>query len=275
MPSTPEPAGLPADLRYAIQFSPRLYRNRLTALGVLCQEITGVVRECSDAGVADVKLRWWEEEIGLILDGKARHPAAQAFHAECAALRLARRPFIEFVDGVRQDIHAPGFATFQDVELYCSRRGAAFAELTARLCDAESGAIFELARRMGSIRQLANIVSQSGADAQFGRVYFAAEDLRKHKLDQHVRAGIHSDAGLKALLADYTERAREWARNTAVPAATAAQSLITARILARLALARLDRLDRRNFVTGAEPVELSPLGMLLTAWSAARHPSLI
>jgi phytoene synthase len=275
MPSTPESAGLPADLRYAIQFSPRLYRNRLTAFGVLCQEITGVLRECSDAGVADVKLRWWEEEIGLMLDGKARHPAAQALHAECGALHLPRRPFIELVDGVRQNIRAPGSATFQEVEMYCSRRGGAFAELTARICDAESGAVCELARRMGNIWQLANIVGQSGADAQVGRIYFAAEDLRKHKLDQHVHDGVHSETGLKALLADYTERAREWARTSAIPAATAAQALITARTLARLALARLGRLERRDFVTSAEPVELSPLGMLLTAWSAARHPSLI
>lgn len=276
MPPTPDTAALPADLRYAIQFSPRTYRARLTALGMLHREITGVVHECTDAGIAEVKLRWWEEETGLMPDGKARHPVARAFHAECANVNLPHCPFVELIDGVRQEIHAPAFAAFTDVERYCNRRGGAFAELTARVCDADSGEVCEQARRLGSIRQLAGIVTQSGADAQFGRVYFAADDLRKHKLDQHVQAGMHSDAGLKALLADYTERAREWAGHITVPPPTAVQMpLITARILARLALARLTRLERRGFVTGTEPVELSPLSMLLTAWSAARRPFLI
>jgi hypothetical protein len=50
-------AGLPLDLRHAVQFSPDRYRAKLTALCALYGEIREIPHECRDPAVAETKLR--------------------------------------------------------------------------------------------------------------------------------------------------------------------------------------------------------------------------
>ncbi|MGH8372376.1 MAG: squalene/phytoene synthase family protein [Gammaproteobacteria bacterium] len=271
--SHPDPlTGIPADLRYAIQFSPEKYRARLIALATLYTEIREIPQECRDPGVAETKLRWWEEEIELMLDGKPRHPTSQMFWANHGKLNLTNRLFLDIIDSARQDLSPPSFPAFENVMHYCRQRGGAFTALAVGLCNAESLVTLSAARNIGCAWQLAGIVTRSAVDAQLGRVYFAAEDLRKHHVDQHVVEGVHSDTGLKALLADYSM----WAQRLIEDARGATpelerDNLVAASILAAFALGRLRKLARRHFVTGARTVELSPFSALLTAWSTARR----
>lgn len=274
MVSTVSDVRLPVDLRYAVQFSPPPYRQRLRALCALYQEIREVLLECRDASVAETKLRWWEEEIDLMLDGKARHPVARAFQSHRLGTHLTGKLFVDIVDSARQDINPPSFAEFDSVRRYCNRRGGALATIAARLCGTESLITMTAARDLGCGWQLLDIVTRSGADAQLGRVYFAADDLRQHRVDQHVVDGVHSDAGLRSLLADYVERARQLIEN-AVEATPPSErdNLVTSAILTSLALARARKLARRDFRTGPKPVELSGFSALFTAWTAARRAS--
>ncbi|HET7922462.1 MAG TPA: squalene/phytoene synthase family protein [Gammaproteobacteria bacterium] len=265
-------AGIPADLRYAIQFSPSDCRERLVALCALYLEIRDILRECSDPGIAETKLRWWEEEIELMLDGKARHPVSRAFWVLHGKLNLTNRLFLDMVDSTRQDLRPPGFAAFDDVVRYCKQRGGAFTALAAGLCSADSLISLSAARNLGCAWQLAGIVMHSAADAQRGRVYFAAEDLRLHHLDRHVIEGVHSDTGLKALLSDYAMRAERLMDEAhAATPETERGTLVTAEILAALARKRLHKLARRNFTIRAGTMELSPFSALLTTWSTARR----
>ncbi|HET7396472.1 MAG TPA: squalene/phytoene synthase family protein [Gammaproteobacteria bacterium] len=266
------PNGIPADLRYAVQFSPDRYRTQLASLATLYHEIREIIHECRDPGVAETKLRWWEEEIELMLDGRARHPCAQSFWAQHGKLNLASKLFLDIIDSTRQDIHSPSFPTFDNVRRYCKQRGGSFTVLAASLCGADSLVTLAAARDLGSGWQLADIVTRSAMDARLGRVYFAAEDLQQHHLDQHVVEGVHSDTGLKALLSDYSLRARQL-MDDALAAAPEMErdTLVTASILAALAQGRLRKLARRHFVTGAGTVELSPLSALLTAWKTAQR----
>lgn len=265
-------AGLSSDLRYAVQFSPARYRPRLVALCRLYDEIREIPQECRDPGVAETKLRWWEEEIELMLDGKARHPSSRTFWAHHERLNLTNKLFLDIIDSARQDLHSPSFPAFDNVRRYCKQRGGAFTALAAGLCGADSLIALSAARNLGYGWQLAGIVTRSAADARSGRVYFAAEDLRQHQVDQHVVEGVHSDSGLKALLADYSTRAQELIQEAlAATPEMERDSLVTAGILAALALQRLRKLKRRRFVPGTGAVELSPFSALLTAWSTARR----
>ena len=264
--------GMHADLRYAIQFSPPHSRAALSALGRLYHEIREIPLECRDPGIAETKLRWWEQEIDLMLDGHARHPVSQAFYPHCRDLSLTAKWFLDIVDSTRQDIRAPSFATFDNVTRYCRQRGGSLAVLAACLCGADSLVTLTAARDLGCGWQLAGIVTRHATDAQIGRVYFAVEDLRHHRVDQHANEGGQSNTALNALLADYASRARQLVENAfdATPD-TEQRHLVTANILAALGLTRAHKLARRDFIAAAKPVELSPLSALLTAWSTARR----
>jgi phytoene/squalene synthetase len=119
---------------------------------------------------------------------------------------------------------------------------------------------------------LANIAVSGPQLALHGRVYFAAEDLRSHGVDQHISDGQHSDRGLRALLADYAQRARQTFESATVGTPVRErQALMPWLILNRLALNRVRKFERHGFGPEAEPVELPPLLALFTAWRAARH----
>lgn len=270
--STPVHTGDDADIRYAVQFSPKVYRARLSALCGLYREIREIPQECRDPAVAETKLRWWEEEIQLLLENRARHPVARAFQKHCADTHLTEKFFLDIIDSTRQDIHPPSFPAYDDVVRYCNKRGGALTTIAARLCGAESIITLTAARDLGCGWQLAGIVSRNAQDAQLGRVYFAVDDLRAHKLDKHVINGIHSDAGLKALLAAYGKRAEHLVQNAidAVPAEER-DNLVMGNVLASLGLARVHKMARRDFAETSKPVELSPFSALFTAWSAARR----
>ncbi len=260
----------PADLRFAVLFAPREQRDALTALLAVYLEIRETLHECSDPGVAGIKLAWWQEEVSLLLEHKARHPLSQHLARFVDKRPLSLQPFLEIIEAVRMDVGTPSFPHFADVELYCYRRGGALTELAALLAGAQQAITLDAARALGIGWQLANIVIQTPLHAQQGRVYFATDDLHKHGVDKHIIAGTHNDTGLKALLADYARRARAFRAAALVNPSSTDRVLSTGWILNGLAQARLKKLAKLDFNTDTAPVELQALTALLAAWCSAR-----
>jgi phytoene synthase len=267
-------AAAPLDFRLAQSFSPVTQRAALTALFAVYLEIREVPAECRDPGVADVKLRWWEEEIGALYASKPRHPLTRTLLPHLTPLAGRQGLFLDLLAGARMDIAGAGLAGFEDVKRYCYRHSGALAELTVLAGGARSREALLAARLLGNSRRLADIAVRGGAEALQGRVYFAAEDLKAHRVDQHISDATHTDDSVRALVRDYAERARRMQAEalTGVPVDEQA-AFAPARILAALALKRVAKFERAGFKPGEEPVELHPLPALFTAWRAARRAS--
>lgn len=262
----------PLDLRLALSFSPARRREALGAAFAVYLEIREVLVECRDPGVAEVKLRWWEQEVEALYAGKARHPLTQALAPHLQALQGKQQLLLDLISGTRMDIVTAGFASFEDVKRYCYRHSGALAELQALLLGAASKEALLAARLLGNSTRLASIASTGTADALLGKVYFAAEDLQRHGVDKHISGETHTDAPVRALVADYAGRAEAMHAEALVTVPTHERAtLLPWAVLAGLALARVDKLGATGFDTGAEPVELSPLSSLITAWRAARR----
>ena len=54
---------------YSFLFLPEDRRRAITALYAFCREVDDVVDECTDAGVARVKLAWWRNEVAAVYAG--------------------------------------------------------------------------------------------------------------------------------------------------------------------------------------------------------------
>jgi phytoene synthase len=254
-----------------VLFSPRAQRGALTALFAVYLEIREILRECSDAGVARTKLAWWREETNLFAERKPRHPLSINLVQYWPHPFTSGALFLEVIESAETDTTPPAFQHFEEVERYCRHRGGALLQLAAVLAGAQRAATTAAARGLGTAWQLAEIVIQSGESARHGRVYCAAEDLRKYGLDQHIVAGTHTDTGLKTLLADYAQRAQAYADAASSQPSVESQALIAARVLSGLAQARLKTFAARDYDTSRPPVELSPFMQLLTAWRCARR----
>ena len=69
-----------SNLYYSILFYSRPLQRSLYTLHAFSTEIGDIVFECSDPGVARIKLQWWHEEIQRIYNKQARHPRRKSIN---------------------------------------------------------------------------------------------------------------------------------------------------------------------------------------------------
>ena len=261
----------PLDLRLSLTFLPVEQRAAQAALHAVYLELREVPREARDPGVADVKLRWWEEEFSMLYAGKARHPLTQALTPYMPALKGRQATFLDLITGTRMDIAGAGLESFEDVKRYCYRHSGALAELSALLGGAGSEEALLSARLMGNASCIAGIAARGVADALQGRLFFAAEDLRLHGVDKHIHTGTQADDSVQALVQDYGDRAQAMRAAAVQSIPKGERRALTAwQVRSALALKRAHKQERLGSRRAAEPVELSPLSALFTAWNAAR-----
>jgi len=260
------------DLRLSLTFLPPDQRPAQTALHAVYLELHDVPREVRDPGVADVKLRWWEEEIGFLYSGKARHPLTQALQPYITALKGGDSLFRDLISGTRMDIAGAGFTDFEDVKRYCFRQSGALAELSALLGGAKTDEARLAARLLGNATRLADITTRGVAQALGGRLLFASEDLKLHGVDKHINGESHGTSEVQALMQDYAGRAQAMV-DAAARTASAERPLAVWQVRTALALKRARKQVRAGSGHAAEPVELHPLSALFTAWRAARLAS--
>ncbi len=68
--------GIPdgSNLYYACLFEKKENKDRLICLHALNNELSDVLAECSDPGLARIKYKWWLEELDRLEQRQARHP---------------------------------------------------------------------------------------------------------------------------------------------------------------------------------------------------------
>lgn len=132
----------------------------------------------------------------------------------------------ELIEGVRMDVHGTAYEDFEGLVLYCRRVAGAIGRVCLAIFGvrdrraAELADAGQLADDLGVAMQLTNILRDLREDAENGRVYLPAEDLRRFGLV--APAGEPSAAAVLAGIARGGPAAEEEAPNgTQEPAAQA------------------------------------------------------
>jgi len=63
-----------SNLYYATLFEKEKSKAIIIGLHAFLYELTDIIQECSDPGIARVKLHWWQEEIERLFQQQPRHP---------------------------------------------------------------------------------------------------------------------------------------------------------------------------------------------------------
>lgn len=245
---------------YVVRFSPAPQRDRLAQLFAWRAELTHILAQAKDPGVARIKLDWWRDELARARGGTARHPLA-----------VALAPLLQEYSNL-QLWHGMLDATAADVRLQQPADHAAF----AAHCDRLGGALGELL--VGTPGACAEEVAAARRCGAYHEGVTRLRDLALHLRRQHcpVPRELLQAAGLGRLeraapdrLAASLERAlAPLAEAVTTAAGPATERIGPARRLAAQAHRLHDAMRQRRYPVLAEQVELSPLGYLWSAWRA-------
>jgi phytoene synthase len=71
-----------SNLYYATLFEKPENKVRIITFQAFLYELSEIIKECSDPGVARIKLKWWQEEIERLFNKQSRHPVTRQMQ-EC------------------------------------------------------------------------------------------------------------------------------------------------------------------------------------------------
>ncbi len=170
-------------------------REAMTALYAYCREVDDVVDECSDAGIANIKLAWWRQEINDLYTGKPSHPVTQALAAVLERYPLPQALFIEIIDGMAMDLQQNRYANYAELTSYCYRVASAVGLLAAEIFGYQDKRTLLYAQNLGLALQLTNIIRDVGEDARRGRIYLPQDEMAAYGVtDACILHRRHSDS---------------------------------------------------------------------------------
>ncbi|MGH8599056.1 MAG: presqualene diphosphate synthase HpnD [Burkholderiales bacterium] len=168
-----------SSLYYSMRSLPPDQRCAITALYAFCREVNGVIDECSDSGVAHMKLGWWRTEIAHIYDGVPQHPVARALAAAVPRFRITAPRLNAIIDGIESDLDCDRYADFDALTRYCYHVAGTASIVCAEIAGYRDAATLRYAAELGIALRLTAIIRDIGKDARRGRVYLPQDDLAR------------------------------------------------------------------------------------------------
>lgn len=189
-----------ANFYYGIRLLPGERRRAMCAVYAFARRIDDI----GDGALSAAEKLQGLEAQAVALAGE---PGADAV---MAALADARRRFPlpqdaleELIEGVRMDVTGTAYETFEELVVYCRRVAGGIGRLCLAIFGLRRGGGVDVAQaqrladELGVALQLTNILRDVREDAESGRVYLPAEDLRRFGL---LRAGEGEPAAVLAAL---------------------------------------------------------------------------
>jgi 15-cis-phytoene synthase len=177
--------------------------------------IYAFMRYCDDLsdepGANAAAMERWRAEMEDALDGRfSEHPVWPAFHYTVRRFGIPRQYFRDMIDGVASDLVPRRMETFEELYRYCYQVASVVGLTTVHIFGFDTPSALPLAEKCGVAFQLTNILRDIREDAERGRIYLPAEDLRSFGVtEDDLRAGNRSEPLLK-LLGFEAERARRY-----------------------------------------------------------------
>ncbi|MFN3616355.1 MAG: phytoene/squalene synthase family protein [Aquabacterium sp.] len=257
-----------SSLHYALQLTPVLHRPLVSTMLAIWHAMARIPLELSDPGVAEAKLRWWQQEWVRFSQGQAQHPLMTRLDSERKMLGAAPLDPAGWhlqAEGWIQLAHQNRWIDQASLDQHIDITTGQAAAQWAQLLGATSEPAQHAARTLGRGLRRAHLLSRLGQDARAGWVMVGIDLLQQHDVKAHqlTRPTSPPPDGWAALRDELVQRARGelragWQQATAVTSAER-RALLPLLALARCADALCQELARSGDAVLHQRVVLTPL----------------
>lgn len=228
---------------YCTLYYPADIKRGLNALHAFHAEIEQVMEECTDPGVAHLKLAWWQEEIQRLFTDTARHPVTRELSPVISRYAITATAFVDLIRHYEQWIQPARPESYQDFMDTLAQGPGILWKLSARICGFRDQDTPEIVSQMGCLSGLFYLIQSHRVNQQFDP-------------DQQIEY-------LKRLIIDMEDCCR---RLPEVDRRAQTGALILANIIMRTC----DEITRDGLHLSQHRINLTPLRKLWIAWRTHR-----
>jgi len=177
--------------------------------------IYAFMRYCDDLsdepGATRVAIDQWRAELEDALQGRfSDHPLWPGFHHTVRRFCIPHDYFRQMIDGVTSDLEPRRLETFDELYQYCYHVASVVGLTIIHIFGFDTRSALPLAEKCGIAFQLTNILRDIREDAEKGRIYIPAEDLRCFGVtEDDLRAGLRDEKFLRMMRFE-AARARQY-----------------------------------------------------------------
>ncbi len=224
---------------------PTTKRNALWSIYAFCRYTDDLVDNPNLRDHPAATLDDWEQQI---LSSQPRHPVALVYRDVTAVYNIPSALTRELISGVRMDLEASEYQTWEQLRLYCYRVASVVGLLLLPILGSNDERAAEYAIDLGIAMQLTNILRDVGEDMRMGRVYLPSEDFVRFGYDhRRLREGVIDDS-FRALMQFEIGRARDYYNRAQLGIALLQPSVRPSILAAALLYSRiLDRIEANGY----------------------------
>jgi 15-cis-phytoene synthase len=154
-----------------------------------------------DPGANRAAIERWRAELENALEGRfSGHPMWPAFHHTVRRFGIPHEYFREMIEGVLSDLEPRTFETFDQLYRYCYQVASVVGLTIVHIFGFDTRTVLTLAEKCGVAFQLTNILRDIREDAELGRIYLPAEELRRFGVTPgDLRAGNRNEPFLELM----------------------------------------------------------------------------
>lgn len=255
-----------SDLYYSFVFEAAGRRQPLEAAAGLGASLVQVAEQCTDPGVARVKLGWWREELGRLARGQARHPLTRALQGPEGPAAAAALD--EVAAAVERGMMLGGGTTEAALAAYCEGSDGRLWALLATLAGRAHAA--PACTRLGGALARQRLLLDTRADLQRGWLRLPVEWLQAQGLEAADLCDRPESAEVRAAMLSAVAALRQ-EFDACASALEQSRAPLCATVAAALQQVRMRELERAGGRVLEQRVALTPLRRLWVAWRTRRR----
>jgi 15-cis-phytoene synthase len=204
-----------ANFSVGFRFLPPNKRRAVYAAYAWCRWADDIADEGEQEAAAGERMRAldaWQRQLEACYGGDPSHPITIALADALHSFAIPKSAFIALVDGCRQDMVKPRYATFAELLGYCELVASSISDISLAIYGYRSEAALAYGRNLSTALQLTNVTRDIGDDLGRDRIYLPAEELERFGVTEaDLVARTHSDA-MRRLIDFQIDRAEGYFR---------------------------------------------------------------